>query len=327
MLRRSSSCTALAILAVVSFACGERHADDGAARRIAVIPKGTTHEFWKSIHAGANKAALELGVEVIWKGPTREDDRDDQIKVVEDFISSGVSGIVLCPLDDRALVGPCKDAVKEGIPVIIADSGLQWDGFVSFVATDNYRGGVLGARRLGELLGGKGRVILMRYLEGSASTMEREKGFLDTLAEDFPALELVSSNQYGGATTESSYRTAENLLVSHPDIDGIFCPNESTAFGMLRALQDAKRAGGVRFVGFDASEKLVEGLRRGEIQGLVVQNPFRMGYDSVKAIVDHLNGVAVAKRVDTGVVMATTDNMDTPEIRELLAPDLSRWLK
>jgi len=296
-------------------------------RTIAVIPKGTTHEFWKSVHAGANKAGKEAGVEIQWKGPVREDDRAEQVKVVENYIAAQVDGIVLAPLDDKALVPVVKDAVREGIPVVVIDSDLAFDDRVSFVATDNRAGGAAAARRLGTLLSGKGKVAMMRYQEGSASTMKREQGFLETLQEEFPDIELVSSNQYGGATTETAYKTAENLLVKFAALDGVFCPNESTTFGMLRALQDAKRAGKVRFVGFDASKKLVEALQAGEIDGLAVQNPFAMGERGVKALVDHLAGKPVEKRIDTGVEMVTGDNMQSAPMQALLAPDLETWLK
>lgn len=298
-----------------------------AKKRIAVIPKGTTHEFWKSVHAGANKAAKELDVEVIWKGPVREDDRDEQVKVVENFIADKVDAIVLAPLDDTALVPPVKDAAGEKIPVVIIDSDLKWDGRASFVATDNYQGGVAAAERLGKLLEGKGKAMMLRYQEGSASTMKREKGFVETLEKKFSGIELVSSNQYGGATTESSYKTAENLLVQHKELDGVFCPNESTTFGMLRALQDAGRAGKVKLVGFDASPKLVQALEKEEIYGLVVQNPFAMGELGVRAAMDVINGKKVEKRVDTGVQVATKENMGEKAIQELLSPDLEAWLK
>jgi ribose transport system substrate-binding protein len=301
--------------------------DKPARRRIAVIPKGTTHEFWKSVHAGANKAGQELGVEILWKGPVREDDRDEQIKVVENFVASGVSAIVLAPLDDTALVPIATEASRERIPVVIIDSDIQWQGRVSFVATDNYRGGELAATRLGELLGGKGKVIVLRYQEGSASTAQREAGFIDTVQKTLPGIELVSSNQYGGATTETAYKTSENLLVKHRQIDGVFCPNESTTFGMLRALQDGKRAGQVKLVGFDSSEKLVEGLRSDQIHGLVLQNPLRMGELGVRAAVDKLDGKAVPPRIDTGVGIATRETMNAPEIKALLSPDLGPWLK
>lgn len=302
--------------------------DDAAegTTRIAVIPKGTSHVFWSSIEVGARRAGEELGVEIIWKGPTREDDRDDQIKVVENFVARGVDGIVVAPLDDKALVRPLEDATKEGIPVVVTDSGVQWDGYVSFVATDNYRGGQLAAERLGALLDGKGKVIMMRYQEGSASTMKREAGFLETLQQKFPAIEVLSSNQYGGATVESSYQTAETLLIGHPQLDGIFCPNESTTFGMLRALQDGGRAGKVSFVGFDAGEKLIQALRAGEIHGLVLQDPFKMGELGVKTIVAHIEGKPVEKRIDTGAVVVTPENVDDEAMKQLHSPDLSRWL-
>ena len=308
-----------------------------AKYHIAVIPKGTTHVFWKSIHAGAAKAEQELkesglDIKITWKGPLKEDDRESQIRVVEDFITRGVTGIVLAPLDDRALYMPVKDAVNNGIPVVIIDSGLKSDDYISFVATDNYVGGRKGGERLGELLGGKGKVILLRYQEGSASTMKREKGFLDVLKEEYPDIEVVSSNQYGGATTESAYMASENVLAPFrtPDgeltVHGIFCPNESTTFAMLRALQESRLAGKVKFVGFDSSERLVKGLRDGEIHGLVLQDPINMGYLGVKTMVAHLQGEKVTKLTDTGSDVATLENMDDPRMKDLLEPDVKKWL-
>ncbi len=305
--------------------------------RIAVIPKGTTHIFWKSIHAGAIKAEQELkaagiDVEVIWKGPLKEDDRESQIRVVEDFVTRGVSGIVLAPLDDMALRVPVKNAVNYGIPVVIIDSGLKSEDYTSFVATDNYVGGRKGGQRLAEILGGKGKVIMLRYQEGSASTMKREQGFLDVLKEKYPEIEVVSANQYGGATTESAYIASENLLspLRKPDggltVDGIFCPNESTAFAMLRALEDSGLAGKVKYVGFDSSDRLVLALRKGYIQGLVLQDPINMGYLGVKTIVAHLRGEKVEKQIDTGSSMATPENMDEPKMKNLLEPDFKKWL-
>ncbi|HEX6239862.1 MAG TPA: substrate-binding domain-containing protein, partial [Polyangiales bacterium] len=313
----------LALLACLGSACKSKEspAAEGAAKAktFAVIPKGTTHEYWKSVHAGARKAARELGVEIIWKGPVREDDRDEQIKVVETFLARGVDGIVLAPLDDRALLPVLNDAKARKVPVLIIDSNVQWDGYVSYVATDNEKAGGLAATKLGTLLGGKGRVLVMRYQTGSASTSERENGFLATLRKDFPNIQVVSDNQYGGATTETAFATGENLLSTHKELDGIFCPNESTTFGMLRALSAAGRAGKLRFFGFDASPKLVEALQKGEIDGLVVQNPMRMGETAVRSLVALGQNKSVDKRVDTGAVLVTRDNMSEPAVRELLA--------
>jgi len=301
---------------------------------IAVIPKGTTHEFWKSVHAGAVKASRELNVEIIWKGPLKEDDRESQIATVEDFITRGVSGIVLAPLDDTALRGSVHQAVSSNpsIPVVIFDSGLKSDEYASFVATDNFKGGQMAGDYLAKLLDNKGKVVMLRYAEGSASTHQREEGFLDAIKKH-PDIQAVSSNQYGGATTESAFQASENMLAplksgdqSSLTIDGIFCCNESTTFGMLRALQNGKFAGKVKFVGFDSSAKLVQAMDAGELHGLILQNPFNMGYLGVKTLVDKINGKDVPKRIDTGATLVTKDNMNEPEIKSLLTPDLKQWL-
>src|SRR4029078_13182565 len=242
----------LILLVALAFAisCTKSNNPNGKKKlTIAVIPKGTTHEFWKSIHAGSNKAAGELkaqgtDIEVIWKGPLREDDREQQIQVVEGFAAQGVSGIVLAPLDDRALVRPVADARQAGVPTVIIDSGLQSEDFVSFVATDNRKGGSLAAERMGQLLGGKGKVLVLRYAEGSASTTERETGFIETIKQKFPEIELVSTDQYAGATRDTAKRASENLLNRFGDqVQGIFTPNESSTARMLLALHDHAQAG------------------------------------------------------------------------------------
>jgi len=309
-------------------------ANGGAGKTftIAVVPKGTTHEFWKTIHAGAIQAAQELTangdtVRIIWKGPLREDDREQQVQVVEGFTSQGVSGIVLAPLDNRALVRPVEEAKAAGVPTVIFDSGLESDQIVSFVATDNYKGGELCAERLGSLLNGKGKVLLLRYQEGSASTTEREKGFADKMKSAYPGITLVSSDQYAGATRETAKRTSENLLNRYGnELTGIFTPNESSTDGMLLALQDIGRAGKIRIVGFDASKSLLDAMRAKQLDGVAVQNPMKMGYLGVKTMVAHLKGQPVEKRIDTGVSLVTPENMDEPASKELTNPPVGRYL-
>jgi ribose transport system substrate-binding protein len=293
---------------------------------IAVIPKGETHVFWQSVHAGAARAAKELDVEILWKGPLQENDRAGQIATVETFINRGVSGICLAPLDDAALRKPVAAAMAKKIPVVIFDSGLKSEDYVSFVATDNYKGGTLAGERLAEILGKKGKVALLRYMEGSASTAEREQGFLDAIKK-YPDLAVASDNQYAGATADTAIQASENLLTSlkTPEgglrVDGIFAPNESSALGMLRALENAGQAGKIKFVGFDSSEKIVDALKAGKLQGTVLQNPVKMGHLAVKTMVEHLRGQKVDKRIDTGAVMVTPENMEQPEMKALLHPD------
>jgi ribose transport system substrate-binding protein len=266
---------------------GGKAADPNRPLQIAVIPKGTMHVFWKSIHAGAKAAEKELpNVKIIWQGPVVEDDRTAQISLVETFIQKRVDGIVLAPLDDKALVAPVAQAKAAKIPVVIIDSDLaDPDAYVSFVATNNFKGGQLGAQRIAEILGDKGKVVLLRYQVGSASTENREKGFMKEI-EKHPGIQVISSDQYAGATVESAMTASQTLLTKFGEgqVDGIFCPNESSAYGMLRALVTSGRAGKVKYVGFDSSDRLLEGLKKGEIQGLVVQNPYKMGYEGVTRV-------------------------------------------
>jgi ribose transport system substrate-binding protein len=288
--------------------------------KIAVIPKGTTHIFWKSVEAGAQAAAKETGVEIIWKGPLKENDRAQQIAIVEQFVQEGVSGIVLAPLDNTALQRPVAAAVSKKIPVVIFDSALKGEpgkDFTSFVATDNKKGGMLGGEHLGKLLNGKGKIVLLRYQVGSASTQEREDGFVSAIAK-VPALELIVDNRYAGATAGEAKTAAMNIIDKLKEADGVFAPNESSTFGMLLALRQNNLAGKVRFVGFDTSPPLIEALKKGEIDALVAQDPTKMGYEGVKTLVAAIQGKQVPKTIDTGVRLITRENLNTPEIKKLL---------
>jgi len=319
-------------LLVFAASCGQEKSDDNKIT-IAVIPKGTSHVFWQSIHAGAVKAAKKLNIEVLWVGTATEDDRQQQIMLVDNQVINQVDGIVLAPSDDVALLRPVKAAVSKGIPVIIIDSELKNadDVLTSFVATDNYQGGFTAGTKLCESLGGKGDVIMLRYAEGSASTEKREAGFMDAV-KAFPEINVVSEEQRGGATKASAQTAAENLLLRFKEadgnltIDGIYCVNESTTYGMLQALRRQRFAGKVQFIGFDSADTLLEAMRNEEINGLIVQNPFKMGYESAKAMVRHLKGESVAKRIDTGVTFVTKADLDQPEMKELLYPDIEKWL-
>lgn len=296
---------------------------DGRTLRIAVVPIGTTHEFWKAVHAGALTAARDLGVEIIWKGPLKEDDRSEQIQIVETLTGSGVDALVLSPLDDRALIRPVAEARRSGIPTVIFNSALQGEEHAAFIATDNFLGGTLAAREIGRRTGGRGRLIMVRLMAGVEGTTKREEGFLATLRAEYPGIEVVSENQYAGPSTEMAYQTTENLLSRFGAVDALFTPNESTTFGCLRALQDHGLAGKIVHVGFDASEKLIEALAKGELAGLVLQDPFAMGYRSLKTAAAVVRGEPYERTVATAVLLAGRDNMTEPAVARLLRPDLS----
>ncbi|HEY8995873.1 MAG TPA: substrate-binding domain-containing protein [Lacunisphaera sp.] len=301
----------LVLAPLTAFAAGEK---------IAVVPKGTTHSFWKSVEAGARKAGDELGVEIIWKGPLKEDDRAQQIGIVQQFVSSGVNAIVLAPLDDTALRTPVKSAAEHNVPVVIFDSALKGEigkDFVSFVATNNFHGGEIGGEELVRLLGGKGKVVLLRYSEGSASTAEREAGFLSVIKKN-PGITLLVDNRYAGPTISSAQDASMNLIDKVREADGIFCPNESSTQGMLLAMRQTGLAGQKKFVGFDTSAFLLAALAKGDIQGLVAQNPSRMGYLGVATAVKHLRGEKVEPSIDTGCVLVTKANRNTPEVEAVV---------
>lgn len=291
--------------------------------RIAVIPMGTTHEFWKAVHAGALAAGRELGADIVWKGPLKEDDRNEQMQVYEILAGAGVDGLVLSPIDDRAMLRPVAEARRAGLPTVIFNTALAGGEHIAYIATDNRQGGVLAARAVGRLTGGRGRLILVRVTEGVEGTRLREEGFLETLRAEFPAIAVLSENRYGGTTTETAYQTMENLLSRFPEVEAVFTPNESTTFGCLRALQDHGLAGRIVHIGFDSSAKLVEALEKGELQGLVLQDPVAMGYESVRTVLAYLRGQPYETAVATAVVLATPENMNEPSIRRLLRPDLT----
>jgi ribose transport system substrate-binding protein len=289
---------------------------------IAVIPKGTTHSYWQSVHAGAEQAGVDLGVHILYKGPVEEDDRAGQIAVVEQFVADNVNGIVLAPLDNVALVPAVQAAMAKKIPVVIIDSALTGDAgkdFVCYVGTDNRLAGKMGGEELARVLGGKGKYLLLRYAEGSASTTDREQGFLDAMAENPGMKPEMATFLYGGTSVSEATKTALNLLDDVRNADGIFCPNESTTIGMLNVLEQNHLTGKVHFVGFDATPPLVAALKAGEIDALVSQNPIKMGYQGVKTCLEAIKGSPEQPIQDSGVQLINRDNLNSPEVQKLLS--------
>lgn len=308
----------LVVILIIFVGVGiSRKGKQGGQRQIAVIPKGITHIFWESIRKGAEKAGEEAGVKIFWNGPEREGNREMQIQIIEDFITQKVSGFVLAPIDNKALVPSVEKIYAKNIPCVIIDSGIDTDKYVSFIATDNYKGGVIAARRMGKILRGRGKIVVVKYAPGSASTMKREDGFIDTIKKGFPEIEIVDS-KYGMDTVETALQAAEDLLTKNAELDGLFACNESTSVGALRALQSQGRAGKMKMIGFDAGGLLIEGVKTGVVDSLVVQNPYKMGYEGVQTLIAALDGKEVERRVDTGVTLVTKDNLETPEIQALV---------
>ncbi len=293
-------------------------------RVVGVVPKGANHIFWQTVHAGAIKAAREFHFEVQWNAPTLEVDSSRQIEIVESMINRHVAGIVLAPVDRQALVGVVERAAREGIPVAIFDSAIDTSRIVSYVATDNTEGGRMAARRLSEVLGGKGKVGVIGFMPGSASTMEREDGFQNEIRKSFPGIEIVGM-QFGMADRAKAMAGTENILTAHPDLTGLFADNESSSSGAVQALK-SRHSTSVKLVAFDASDQLIADLRDGVIDSLVVQNPFRMGYESTRAIGLKLAGQTPPAKIDSGATLVKREDLDKPEIKALLHPDIQQYL-
>ena len=313
------SLAALLFLILVSAGCNRSN-----KRTIGVVPQGQSHLFWQSVHAGAVAAGRELGVDIQWNGPPDERDFNSQIKIVESMINSRLDAIALSPSDNNAFVSVVERAVREKIPVVIFDTGVNTDVFTARVATDNYGGGQIAARRLGRILSGKGRIAIVAVAPGIASTMAREQGFEDVMKKEFPGIE-IADKRYGQADFAKSLEVSENMLTAHPDLAGLFASNESSTVGAAQALKG--RGGKVKMVGFDWSPTLADGLKSGLIDSLVVQDPFRIGHDSVQAAVEKLNGGTPQKIQNLPALLVTRENLNDPGVQQRINPDLDKYLR
>jgi len=309
----------LALSAVSLAACSE----SSGKPLVGVVPKGTNHIFWQTVHAGALKAGAEFGLEILWNAPQSEIDSSRQISIVENLIARRAAGIVLAPVDEEALVTVVERAADSGIPTAIFDSAIQTDKIITFVATDNYEAGRMAARRMGEILGGKGKVGVIGFMPGSASTVKREQGFVDEIAESFPEIEMLGV-RFNMADRSKAMAEAENLMTAHPDLAGLYADNESSFDGAVRAVK--LRQADVKIVGMDASDELIAEMKARVVDSIVVQDPFKMGYESTKAMAQHLRGEQPVREMDSGAYLLTAENVDTPEMQAIVAPDVGQWL-
>jgi ribose transport system substrate-binding protein len=305
----------VALLLVLVFAGGCRNADP---KVIGVVPKGANHIFWLTVKAGAEKAAAEAGYAVEWNAPALEIDAKRQQDIVESMVNRRLAGIALAPVEKKAMVNVVERAAAAGIPTVIFDSDVDTEQRLSYVATDNREGGRMAARRLGEVMGGTGKAGVIGFMPGSASTMEREEGFMEEIKAKFPGIQLAGL-QFGMADRAKAMAVTENMITANPGLGGLFADNESSLSGAVQALK-SRGAKEIKLVGFDASDALVADLREGWIDALVLQDPYRMGYDSVHAIVRKLRGETPAARVDLPATLATRADLEAGRVAKQLLP-------
>ncbi len=308
-------------LAWVALACVIALAGCNASGKkvIAVIPKATSHLFWISVKTGAEAAGKEFGVEIVWNGPAQETDYSRQIQILDSMVARHVDGIVIAATERKALVVSIDRAAAAGIPLTVFDSGVDTTNYVSFVATDNVEGGRLGGRTLGQLLGGKGKVAMIMNAPGSGSTMDREKGFTEVMAKEFPNIQVVAT-QYGMSDRAKAMAASENILTAHPDLDGIFASSEPSSVGAALAIKGRGISGKVKLVAFDSSDGLLEDLKGGTIDAMVVQDPFKIGFEAVRTVVDKIRGKTPPKQLDLAARVIRKADLEKPEIKQLLSP-------
>jgi len=307
---------ALALVALAAAGCKTTH-----RRVLGVVPKSTAHVFWVAVEAGARAAARERDVELLWNGPPAETEYDRQIQILDSLIARRVDGLAVAASERKALIGSIDRAMALGIPVVVFDSGVDSTNYTSFVATNNYEAGQMGARTLASLVGGRGKVALVMHAPGSFSTMERERGFEDVIRGEFPKIQIVA-RQFGMADRARARAAAENILAAHPDLAGLFASTEPSSSGAALALKARGLVGKVRFVAFDFAQNMIDDLKAGVIDAMVVQDPYRMGYEVVNLLADKLEAKTPPKQVDLGAQVVKRADLDRPEIRRLLFPQL-----
>jgi ribose transport system substrate-binding protein len=288
-------------------------------RRIAVVPKGTSHVFWLTVRAGAEAAGQKFGVDIIWNGPPLETEYDRQMQIVDSMIAQHVDGLAVAAAERNALNRSLDRAAELHIPVTVFDSGVDSTNYMTFLATDNSEAGRMAARELARLVGAKGTVAMVMHAPGSGSTMDRERGFEDVMKTEFPQIQIVA-RQFGMSDRAKAMGAAENILTAHPDLNGIFASSEPSSIGTALALKSRNLSGKVKFVSFDSSDTLIEDLKGGTIDAMVVQDPFKMGFEAVKTLVDKLNGATPPKRIDLPARVVTKADLDKPDVHELLFP-------
>jgi len=328
------SIIAMAVLAIQLVACGQittqsssnttstSKSNANGPIKIAVVPKAVGASFWETVHAGATCAASkQQNVTIQWDGVTAETDVTGQVNLLSNFVTQGVNGIVYAATDAKALTQVTNQALKAKITVVNIDSGTDpQPANVPIFHTDNAASAVKAADLLAQNLNSKGKIAFIPFLAGSATNDQRAAGFKQGLAK-YPGLQLVAT-QYSQSDYNTALRVTEDILSAHPDLNGIFAANEPGVLGAAEAVRKAGKAGKIVIIGWDGAADEIKGVQNGTISALVVQNPFKMGYDGVNAAVKMIRGTP-QQTEDTGVTFVTKANINDPKVQSVLNPSCS----
>ncbi|BBI35323.1 substrate-binding domain-containing protein [Cohnella abietis] len=314
-------CTALLFIMLMLNSCGrggEIHSIPDKQKEIVLIVKSKEGEFWNTVKMGAEAAAKEFNIKLIFDGSTDETDEQTQIDLVNKYLAYGTDGLILAANDYKKLAGVVAKADKMGVPVITIESEVDAPEVRSFIGIDNYEAGRQAALKMKELTGSQGRFIILNYVKGSRNAERREQGIRDEWAS-IPDMHIVES-VYCNSDSYNCGRLTNEMLRKYSGIDGILALNAVASIGAAEQLQSLGRAGIVKLVAFDNTPEELEWLQEGVIQATVIQNPFSMGYLGVKTAVEAMSRQKVDKKIDTGTKVIDAVNMFWSDNQKMLFP-------
>ena len=288
-----------------------------AGAYIPIVSKGFQHQFWQAVKKGAESKAKDLGVTVNFEGPENESQVDKQLEMLQAELDKNPKAICFAALDSKA-AAPLLDQFKaKSIPVIAFDSGVDSDIPVTTVATDNSKAAGEAADRLGEAIGGKGKVGLIVHDQTSRTGVDRRDGFVNEMKAKYPDVEIIGP-QYGGGDQLKSTDLAKAMIQANPDIKGFFGSNEGSAIGVVNAVNELNMKGKLVVVGYDSGKAQIDAINSGLMLGAITQNPIGIGEKCVDSAVKAINGETLEKNIDTGYYWYDKSNINDPKIQAVL---------
>lgn len=280
------------------------------SKKFVLITMDSIDEHWLSVKNGAEDKVKELGnIELIFRAPAGKTDPNEQTRMAEDAINQKVDAILLAPSDPAALA-PVAAKIKEAnIPLILIDSALSTEDYDAFFSTDNEAAGELAGETFAKLVNVRGKIGIVHAQPSSTTAIARGKGFERKIKEIAPDIKVVSV-QYSDGDKARALNIATDIMTANPDLVGFFTSNEGSTIGVARAIEELGKKDSVMLVGFDKSQDTIRALENGTLKATIVQNPYKMGFDGIQAAVDILDGKEVSRLTDTGVNVATLENID-----------------
>jgi ribose transport system substrate-binding protein len=284
---------------------------------VAIVSKGFQHQFWQAVKKGAEDAAKEFDIEITFEGPESESQVDKQIEMLRAALDKKPDALGFAALDSQAATPLLEEAQKSEIPIIAFDSGVESDIPLATASTDNKAAAALAADKMAEFIGEEGKIALVVHDQTSVTGVQRRDGFKEQIESKYPNIEIVDI-QYGGGDHLKSTDLAKAMIQAHSDLKGIFGSNEGSAIGVVNAVQELNKSGELVVVGFDSGKQQIDAITSGLMSGAVTQNPVGIGYETVKAAVDAMNGKEVEKTIDTGFIWYDKDNIESEEVQNAI---------